>query len=368
MRFALAVVKLFPWGGVQRDCLRLARALQDRGHEATIFTSSAEGSLPADIAIEILPARALTNHGRNRRFSDALVRAVKGRYQRVIGFDKLVGLDVLYCVDPSVSTHAHVPFLGWFPRHRTLLALEAASFAKESRTRIIGLSQNLFDEYRHAWGTPVERFTLLPPNIDAARRRPHLRTDGTRERLRRTLGLSDEFALLSICVQPEVKGVDRTIDALASLPAALLLVAGVDPGGARARRIMEIARANGVAERVRLLGPREGIPELMAASDLMVHPARLETTGAVILEALVNGLPQVTSANCGNVVHVQRAAAGIVLKEPFSARALEQALVDAADPARRAQWSANGIAYGANPELYRGIERAAEFVIADAAR
>ena len=131
MRFALAVVKLFPWGGVQRDCLRLARALQDRGHEATIFTSSAEGSLPADIAVEILPARALTNHGRNRRFSDALVRAVKGRYQHVIGFDKLVGLDVLYCVDPSVSTHAHVPFLGWFPRHRTLLALEAASFAKE---------------------------------------------------------------------------------------------------------------------------------------------------------------------------------------------------------------------------------------------
>ena len=112
MRFALAVVKLFPWGGVQRDCLRFARALQDRGHEVTIFTSSAEGALPADIGIEILPARALTNHGRNRRFSDALVRAVRGRYQCVVGFDKLSGLDVLYCVDPSVSARAHVPFFG----------------------------------------------------------------------------------------------------------------------------------------------------------------------------------------------------------------------------------------------------------------
>jgi UDP-glucose:(heptosyl)LPS alpha-1,3-glucosyltransferase len=247
------------------------------------------------------------------------------------------------------------------------LALEAASFVKESRTRIIGLSQILFDEYRRAWGTPVERFTLLPPNLDAARRCPQFRTDGTRERLRRALGLSDELALLSICVQPEVKGVDRTIDALARLPAALLLVVGVDPGGTRARRIMEIARANGVAERMRLLGPREGIAELMAACDLMVHPARLETTGVVILEALVNGLPVVTTANCGNAVHVQRAAAGIVLEQPFSARALEQALAVAAEPARRAQWSANGIAYGADPELYRGIERAADFVIADAA-
>ena len=367
MRFALAVVKLFPWGGVQRDCLRLAHALQERGHEATIFTSRAEGSLPADIAIEILPAHALTNHGRNRHFSEALARAVRDRYQRVVGFDKLSGLDVLYCVDPSVKTRAWVPFLSWLPRRRTLLALEAASFVKESRTRIIGLSQALLDEYRRAWGTPTERFMLLPPNIDAARRRPHLRTDGTRERLRRTLGLSDEFALLSICVQPEVKGVDRTIDALAHLPAALLLVAGIEPGGARARRIMEIAGANGVSERVRLLGPREDISELMAASDLMVHPARLETTGVVILEALVNGLPQVTTANCGNAVHVQRADAGVVLEGPFSARALEQALAGAADPARRALWSANGIAYGADPELYRGIERAAEFVIADAA-
>ncbi len=106
----------------------------------------------------------------------------------------------------------------------------------------------------------------------------------------------------------------------------------------------------------------------MAASDLFVHPARLETTGAAILEAVINGLPQVTSARCGYALHVQRAAAGIVLEEPFSARALEQALAVAADPARRAQWSANGIAYGADPELYRGIERAAEFVIADAAR
>jgi UDP-glucose:(heptosyl)LPS alpha-1,3-glucosyltransferase len=159
MRFALAIVKLFPWGGLQRDCLRLARALQDRGHEATIFTSSAEGPLPADIAIEILPARTVTNHGRNRRFSDALVRAVRDRYQRIIGFDKLSGLDILYCVDASIAARARDPVCGWLPRYRALLALESASFAEESRTRIIGPSQVLFDEYRHAWGTPVERFT-----------------------------------------------------------------------------------------------------------------------------------------------------------------------------------------------------------------
>src|SRR3970040_1650183 len=137
MRFALAIVKLFPWGGVQRDCLRLARVLQDRGHEVTVFTSSVEGSLPADIAVEILPVRALTNHGRNQHFSDALAIAVNDRYRRVIGFDKLSGLDVLYCVDPPVAARDRAPILAWLPRYRTRLALGARAFAGESRTRIL---------------------------------------------------------------------------------------------------------------------------------------------------------------------------------------------------------------------------------------
>ena len=46
---------------------------------------------------------------------------------------------------------------------------------------------------------------------------------------------------------------------------------------------------------MRFLGFREDIPELMAAADVLVHPSRLDVTGQVILEAIVNGLPAVVT-------------------------------------------------------------------------
>ena len=45
MRLAFAIVSFFRWGGLQRDCLRLARAAADAGHEVTIFTARTRGEL-----------------------------------------------------------------------------------------------------------------------------------------------------------------------------------------------------------------------------------------------------------------------------------------------------------------------------------
>jgi UDP-glucose:(heptosyl)LPS alpha-1,3-glucosyltransferase len=101
----------------------------------------------------------------------------------------------------------------------------------------------------------------------------------------------------------------------------------------------------------------------MAAADLLVHPARLDTTGTVILEAIVNGLPVIATAVCGFSVHVSRADAGIVLPEPFQQRALADALAGAEDQVFRSHWTGNAIAYGADPELYRGLERAADAIV-----
>jgi UDP-glucose:(heptosyl)LPS alpha-1,3-glucosyltransferase len=117
-----------------------------------------------------------------------------------------------------------------------------------------------------------------------------------------------------------------------------------------------------LGDRVRLLGVREDIPELMAAADLLVHPARTETTGTVILEALVNGLPVVASGICGYAEHVAQAKAGMVLPEPFAQASLIAALRDAQEAKRREQWSGNGIRYGETADLYRGLIRAASII------
>jgi UDP-glucose:(heptosyl)LPS alpha-1,3-glucosyltransferase len=364
MRFAFAIVSFFPWGGLQRDCLRLARGAKAAGHEVTILASRTDGDLPSDMEVKILPVRALTNHGRNRRFARALGSEVAQNFDRVVGFNKMPGLDVLYCGDMCFAYRNRRLWRRLNPRVGGMLPLEAACFAPESQTRVLALTEAQIAAYRRAWGTQAERFVLLPPPIDAARRRPEFRTDGTRERMRAELGLAGATAaLLSIGTAARTKGFDRIIAALPELPNATAVICGLPPKSRDAKALLDQARGAGVANRVRLLGPRADVPELMAAADVYVHPARTETGGIAILEALVNGVPVVATEVCGFSTHVKSADAGIVIPEPFAVSVLAYALRCASDAARNGTWSANAARYGKNPELYSGIDRALQAIL-----
>jgi UDP-glucose:(heptosyl)LPS alpha-1,3-glucosyltransferase len=364
MRLAFAIVSLFPWGGLQRDCLRLARAAKEAGHEVTILAARTDGELPRDLDVKVLPVRSLTNHGRNRRFGKAFRGAVAGRFDRVVGFDKMPGLDVLYCGDVCFADRKRGFWSALNPRVRGMLALEAACFAPHSRTRVLALTEAQMTAYRRAWGTPAERISVLPPPIDADRRHPEFRNDGTRERVRAEIGLPGAAAaLLSIGTSPRTKGFDRTVAALPNVPNATLLVCGLAPESRQGAALLDQARGLGVGDRVRLLGPRADVPKLMAAADVFVHPARIETAGIVIIEALVNGVPVVTTKVCGFAPHVRNAQAGILIPEPFTVLKLIDALRKAADPSRRQTWSANAASYGADPQLYCGIDRALEAIL-----
>ena len=364
MRLAFAIVTLFPWGGLQRDCLRMSRAAREAGHEVTIFIARCYGELPRDLEVKVLPVRSLTNHGCNRRFSEALRRAVAGRFDRVVGFDKIPGLDVLYCGNSCCVDSKRGFWRKLNPRVRGMRALEKSCFAPASRTHVLALAEPQVTAYRRAWGTPAERITLLPPPIDASRQHPEFRTDGTRERERAKLGLAAEMlALLAIGTWPSTKGFDRIVLMLPHFKEAKLLVCGPASDNREAVALLDQARRLGVADRVSLLGAREDVPQLMAAADLLVHPARAEAGGIVIIEAIINGLPVVATELCGFSHHIQRAGAGIVITEPFTSRALVSALRRAAEPQVRDACSANGASYGRDPELYSGIHQALEAIL-----
>jgi UDP-glucose:(heptosyl)LPS alpha-1,3-glucosyltransferase len=173
---------------------------------------------------------------------------------------------------------------------------------------------------------------------------------------------------IAIGVQPHTKGFDRTVRALREFPSAKLLVVGLLQASTRAAAALAMrAKRLGLAHRISFLGHREDIPDLMAAADLLVHPARHDTTGTVILEAVVNGLPVVTTSNCGYAEHVIAAQSGIVIREPFNAAAFAAALSAAEDAARCGQWSASAERYGAQYFLYDGRRRAAEIIVGVAA-
>ena len=98
---------------------------------------------------------------------------------------------------------------------------------------------------------------------------------------------------------------------------------------------------------------------MLQGGDLLLHPAYYENTGTVLLEAVVAGLPVLTTAACGYAFHVEAARAGRVIGEPFAQAELDRALASMLVSPQRAEWRRNGIAYGRSHDLYGMPELAA---------
>ena len=363
MRVAFGIIRLFPEGGLQRDCVRLALIMARRGHEVTIFTSENRWGDAADVSIKLLPVHARTNHGNDRAFARKFAAATAGKFDRVVGFNKLTGLDVLYCADPPVAERSRHWWQRALPRYRARQRLEGESFRPDATTHIIALTNAAAASYRRHWGLGTERFTVLPPGLDEARRQPELRAPARRDALRAALGIAgDQPVWLWIGAQPRTKGLDRVLTALATRPDAVLLVVGVTKDKGDGAAAVAQARRLGITERVRFLGFRDDVTNLFAAADVLVHPARLDVTGQVILEALVNGLPSIVTGCCGFAEHVQAAGAGIVLPEPFAQTDLDAAVIRIADPPLAAAFSRSGIDYGRNAVPRDGLTVAADVI------
>jgi UDP-glucose:(heptosyl)LPS alpha-1,3-glucosyltransferase len=370
MNIAFGIFRLVPTGGLERHALRLAKALMARGHKVTMHTTAVGESLPEKISCEIVPGGGWTNHGAMERFSATLAAATAGRSDLIVGFQKLRGLDVLFCADPCYIAMPRLAVAKLMPRYRTMAALERACFGPGAGTLVLALSQSQRDEYLAAFGTEGRRVTVLPPTLDPAIRLAAPPDAAARAALRGRHGLAaQDVAWLWVGLQPWVKGLDRVMAALARRPEAVLFACGAEEAQRDVARLLAKARQGGFAGRIRMLGtvPPRVLSEIMTAADMLVHPSRIDVTAMVILEAMANGLPVIATANCGFAAHVSSADAGIVIPVPFDQENLDAALA-AADAERRKIWSRNAAAYGANPRLYSGIAHACELIEAAAVR
>ncbi len=367
MKLALVLFRWFPHGGLQRDCLAIAQALAVRGHQVEILCGRWDGGRPDGIAVRVLGFSGWSNHGRNRRFAAAVAPILAaGGYDRVIGFDRMPGLDIYYAADrcyvaEALATRGMVSRM--MPRFRAIAAFERAVFGRERATHVLLLHERQGEAYQRVYGTADDRLHVLPPSVARDRVRP-ADAPALRAATRAELGVhDDEFLLLLVASRYRTKGVDRAIAALSDLPPDLrsrtrLTVIGGDDRGP----YESLARSLGVADRVALLGGRDDIVRFLCAADLMFHPARAENTGTVLLEALLCGLPVVCAGLCGFAPHVARAGAGIVLEEPYEQARAALALVRALDRPTLARWSAAALAHAQATDLHGGIDAAVALI------
>lgn len=318
MKIALACFSFKVLGGRERDCLEIARGLAHLGHQVVVLTTapppgSAPGIADGLVDVATVPRRGWSNHGRVAHFAHAarlLRREVSA--DALIGFDKMPGLDYYYAAAQPLPTRSSWQAL--LPRYRVLAKHERAVFAPGARPFIFFLAQLQADAYGALYGLERDRWTVLPPTLHPDRVAPS-RFYEAREAVRAQLDVPQNHRLvISVAAYGRQKGLDRTIEALAAVPDTTLVSVGLK----QAEAFRTIAARAGTAERVRFLPYTDRIDHLIGAADLMVHPARVEATGTVIVESLLFGVPVLTSDVCGYAVHVQEAGAGRVVPEPIA--------------------------------------------------
>jgi UDP-glucose:(heptosyl)LPS alpha-1,3-glucosyltransferase len=362
----------FPYGGLQRDLIKITAIAMERGHSVKILTMGWHGDIPDGLDVQILPHSALSNHRRCLKFARTVVSLLpKMSYDAVVGFNKMQGLDVYYAADSCYQARTkNLGALASFVmgRYSTYVGFEKAIFSPESKTEILSISPQEQRKFIECYGTPEERFHLLPPGIYEDRFRPANAAE-VRSRIRKELGLMDEhLMLLMVGSAFHTKGVDRAINAVAALPKNLrkrikLYVLG----RGKIELFTKIAEKKNLIEQVDFLGGREDVPDFLLAADLLVHPARTENTGTVLIEAMAAGLPVVVTENCGYAFHVQEANSGRIVPAPFEQKALDSALADLLSTSDLSRFAENGVKYTARVDV-TGLHEKAVDIIEDVAR
>ena len=353
MKLAFVLYRYFPFGGLQRDMLDIAREALQRGHQITVYCTSWDGDILHGIDVQVIPARGWSNAARMSAFSRDLPAALAAKnFDLVVGFNKWPGLDWYYAADSCFAYKAwrERGFLyRSTTRARRYLGFEKAVFETDAKTQILELSLPERERFRTFYHTPVERFHTLPPGIPRDREAPENWRD-IRVQTRNELGMRDhEKVMLAVGSGFRTKGLDRSIAVLRSLGRfdVRLLVIGQD----NQQPFLKLASQYQVVDKVMFLGGRKDIPRLLQAGDVLLHPAYKENTGNVLLEAMVAGLPVVATDVCGYAHYINDASMGEVVNSPFSEAkflaGIERVLVDNVET-----WHQKGAIFSAHSDLY----------------
>ena len=370
MILAFALFKYFPFGGLQRDFLRIALECQKRGHEIRVYTTSWQGDCPEGFEIQTLSVKGNSNHKRMLDFQTQIQNAIAIEpVDLLTGFNKLEGLDVYYAADTCYKEKA-LSSRGWWyrltSRYKQYAAFEEAVFSEKSQTLSLLISRLQKPVFQQHYQTPDDRIILLPPGISKDRCRPD-NADIIRQNFRQEFNLQEhEKLVLMVGSGFKTKGLDRAIRAIADLPepqksATHLFVIGQD----KKSSFVQLAKQLSV-ENIQFLSGRDDIPRFLLGADLLIHPAYNENTGTVLLEALVAGLPVLTTDVCGYAHYITDADAGRVVCSPFSQEDLNAQTAYMLSSDLQETWQKNAVAFSQTADLFSMPEKAANIVIQQA--
>jgi glycosyltransferase involved in cell wall biosynthesis len=149
--------------------------------------------------------------------------------------------------------------------------------------------------------------------------------------------------VLCVAALFERKGIDVLLRALSSLsdeePVPRVWIVGDGPERPRLERL---AARLGVDDRVRFLGRRDDVADLLTACDVYVQPSRHEGLGVAALEAMAAGRPVVASRTGGLAESVVHERTGLLVPAEDPAALAESLARLLEDPALRKRLGSAG--------------------------
>jgi glycosyltransferase involved in cell wall biosynthesis len=220
---------------------------------------------------------------------------------------------------------------GWGPRSlaRRAYDLKAARDERAAIPRarlVVCNSRRTARDVVERLGVGAARVRVVYYGVDPARFAPV--DEARRREARRRLGRPADrpLAIFVGALGDRRKGFDLVLAAWRALAADPAWDCDLVVAGEGADRWRREVTALGLDRRVALLGFRRDVADVLAACDVMVHPARYEAYGLGVHEALCLGLPAIVTAEAGVAERYSPGLRALLLDAPPSAGALVERL------------------------------------------
>lgn len=298
-------------GGAESQMVLLIKRLVERGVHCEVFVLMASGVLKAElesIGVRIhdggfAPGAGVTGY----------LFALQRSFWRAIRVIWRFRPDIIHAFLPLTNFLAAVT--GRFSGRKNIITSRRAlgnyqdsHFIWKHFDRIANvLSRSITVNSKAVWHDVItrekvneEKLVLIYNGIDAAR---FAQARKRRAGMRSALGLQqDEFAIVMIANLIPYKGHLDAISAIAIAngkhPYIRLLVVGEDRG--IQKDLEEAALNTGIQEKVRFLGRRDNIPDLLGAADVALVASYEEGFSNALLEAMAAGLAVIATDVGGN--------------------------------------------------------------------
>jgi glycosyltransferase involved in cell wall biosynthesis len=227
----------------------------------------------------------------------------------------------------ALNAHLDVALAGRLARRPTLLDLHDIVVPGVGR-RVLSVAARLADvvlanSTATAATVTSGRVEVVNPGVDLERFHPGP-CDGA---LRATLTSEPAAPLVAILgrIDPE-KGVEHVLRAAAAVDGVHVVVVGA-PNVADERFAdgLRVLGADLLGDRVRFVGPRADVPDVLRVVDVLVNASRAEPFGRTVLEAQASGVPVIGTDSGGIPEFVDHDRTGLLVP-PGDVEALAAAM------------------------------------------